>query len=567
MGRTAVRRPRGTTSTEVVRLREEVARERASFEWLSESIAELERQVNDAGWQRLIAQSNTEFTPDGLRQIREICRLYTLKNPLLRRGVALRTAYVWGQGVAISARANGKQTGQQDVNSVIQSFLDARGNQRAFVSQSAREALERTLATDGEIAIVLFTTPSTGAVQVRTFGADEIAEIRCNPEDMTEPWYYKRSWSSTSYDASGTPVTSTVERWYPAVDYRPRIRPAEFNGVSVAWDSPMIHVKVNGLGNWTRGVPDVYAAVDWTRAYKEFLESWATLMKSLARYAWRAKAPASARAAARTALAATPTLDAAGNPAATGATAILSPDAQLEAISKSGATLDADSGRPLATMVASALDLPVTMLLADPGQTGARATAETLDQPTELVMGMRRSMWGDVLHRICQHVITESVRAPRGALKGKIEPDPYGGEIVTLDGDTDQTVDVDWPSLDDIDVSVLVKAITDASGTGTMRPQDVLRMLLTALGVKDVDSIIDEMLDDDGKFIWPEPPGSTGTRASDAAAIGEDPAAVDGGPMGGDAPDMPDDAEPATGGDRAVDGEDQIDPADEEPKP
>jgi hypothetical protein len=73
------------------------------------------------------------------------------------------------------------------------------------------------------------------------------------------------------------------------------------------------------------------------------------------------------------------------------ATAVMSPDATMAPMHSSGATIDSGSGKPLAGMVAAALDVPITMLLADPGVTGARATAETLDKPLELTTGSRRS--------------------------------------------------------------------------------------------------------------------------------------------------------------------------------
>jgi hypothetical protein len=519
----------------VVKLREELRVERDNMTLLRESVAALELQLQDPGWQRMVTTANEEFTADGLRRLREVCRLYAIKNPLIKRAVNLRSAYVWGGGVQVTARATGKAAtdGEQDVNTVIQAFLGSRGNLRSFTGQQARERLERQLATDGEIPIVLFTRPVTGTVQVRTFSADEIAEIRTNPEDSSEPWFYLRRWASTSWNPAGTPVTATVERWYPHLDYRPKSRPAAFGGVMVAWDSPMLHVTVNGLPGWHRGLPDVYAAVDWAKAYKEFLEQWALLMKSLSRYAWRAKTPTAARAATRAALAAAPSTDRYDptRPLNTGATVNLSPDAELEAISKSGATIDADSGRPLATMVASAVDLPVTMLLADPGQTGARATAETLDRPTELGMDLRRGLHASVLRRICEHVISSSVRAPRGALTGTIIMED-GEETVTLDGDTDQTIDITWPDLDEVDPATTIKGIVEASSTGTMPPEIVLRLLLTTLGVTDPDTIIEELVDDDGEFQWPSTPGGTGLDALAALAQGRDPAAVGTGPMG-----------------------------------
>jgi hypothetical protein len=541
---------------DITALREELRAERDSVELLRESMAALELQLHDPGWQRLAAAANLEFTAEGLCRLREICRLYAVKSPLIKRAVELRAAYVWGEGVQVSARATGKSAdaGEQDVNAVIQEFLAGRGNVRCLTGQQARERLERRLAVDGEIPILLTSDPATGRVRARIFSADEIVDIRCDPDDAERPWYYLRRRAVTSWDAAGTPVMSTEERWHPHLDHRPLLRPAAFGPVPVDWSSPILHVAVNGLPGWHRGLPDVYAAVDWAKAYKEFLEQWALLMKSLSRYAWRAKAPAAARAATRSALAAAPPVDRHDptRPLATGATVSLSPGAELEAISKTGATIDADSGRPLATMAASAVSLPVTMLLADPGQTGARATAETLDRPTELCMSLRRGLHAAVIRRICEHVIAESVRAPRGALRGTITVID-GEEAVTLDGGTDQTVDITWPDLDEADPAATVKSIVDASSTGVMPPEIVLRLLLAALGVADPDGIIGELIDDDGEFQWPSTPagGGAGLAALAALAQGQDPAAAGGGPMGApaDTPAEPDDppaGEPAS---------------------
>ena len=100
------RTPRTATRRDpIAALREELHAERSTVELLQESVATLERQLADGGWLRLIAHATQEFTPEGLRRLREICRLYSLKNPLIKRAVNLRAAYVWGSGVQISARA------------------------------------------------------------------------------------------------------------------------------------------------------------------------------------------------------------------------------------------------------------------------------------------------------------------------------------------------------------------------------------------------------------------------------------------------------------------------------
>lgn len=505
--RTRTRRRSSETAPSTELVKKQLQQRDDTIDLLQESLNDLERSLNDPGWVRMNAQFEREFSSEGLRQMRAICRVFATAHPLIKRGLSLRTAYVWAQGVEITARANGKQRREQDVQAVVAGFLGDPGNERAFTGGAARERLERCLGTDGEFFPVLFTKPTTGQVQVRVVGADDIVDIICNPQDRSEPWYYRRRWIQTVLNADGETVDKQMEQFHPAADYKPAPgkRPKKFGQIPVVWDAPMMHVKVNDLEGWQRGVPDAYAAVDWARAYKEFLEDWARLVKSLSRFAWRLTAKGSQRTQARTRLAAAPT-DAAGRVSEVGNVAIIPPEQQLDAIPKSGATIDSESGKPLAAMIAAALDIPLTMLLADPGQTGARAVAETLDQPTELAMGQRRNLWADVYRRILTFAITEAVRAVDGPLKGKIEQDVYGRETVKLNGNTTADIQIDFPDMD-ADPAAIIKSVVEAASTGTLPPEEVARLLLTALGVKDVETLIEALTDDDGNFLWPQGPG------------------------------------------------------------
>ncbi|MBM0235950.1 hypothetical protein JNW88_00410 [Micromonospora sp. ATA32] len=546
VGTTIAKRLGFVPAAEVDELRRDVAVANANTGLVAESLTDLERQMAEPGWVRFAHLTEMEFSATGLIQMRAICRLMSIANPLVKRGLNLRSAYVWGQGVEITARANGQGSdGEQDVQAVVSAFLNDDGNMRAVTGAAARDRLEHALGTDGDLFIAHFTRPLTGQVQVRVIAADEITEVISNPEDSSEPWFYRRVWHVNAIDQqSGIVSPQQQERLYPCVDYRPRVRPRKLGLVDIAWDTPLLHVDVNRPQGWKRGVPDAYAAIPWARAYKEFLESWAGLMHSLARFAWRLTAKGNTKAQAQARLAQAPQRDpATGRALDVGATAITPTDATLEAIPKSGATIDAESGRPLAMMVAAALDVPVTMLLSDPGQTGARAVAETLDQPTELAMGQRRDLWAAAYQRILRYVITEAVRAPQGPLQGVIKRDPWTGqETVTLAGDTDQTIDVVFPDLDDADVAKVVQAIKAAADTGTVPPEVVLRLLLTALGVRDADTIVEAMVED-GDFQWPTgPPLGGGQSAADLQRAGQDPAGAGPGPM---TPDDPaDDGDP-----------------------
>lgn len=487
---------------------------------LRESVTELEQRLSDPGWQRFAVLTEAEFTDEGRRQMRAVCRLASVANPLLKRGLSLRSAYVHGQGMQVTARANGTEgTGEQDVQAVVNEHVDDDGNQRAWYGAAARDRLERTLGTDGELYACLFTRPMTGDVQIRVVLADEITEIICNPDDRTEPWLYRRVWCETRYTgADGVPQQTTREQFHPAVGYRPAARAKRLGTVDIAWDAPILHVDVNRPEHWQHGIPDVYAAINWARAYKTYLEQWATLMSALSRYAWRTTASGSKQAKqVRAAVAASsPYRPETADPSHIGQMVVTGQGDTLEAIPKSGATIDSESGRPLAMMVASALDLPVTMLLGDPGQTGARAVAETLDQPTELAMKQRREVWRAADLRILRYVLAESVRAPRGALKGTIRRDTFRDrELFDLAGDTDPTIDIFFPDLDDVDAKDVVEAVARAAETKVLPPEVTLRLLLAALGVRNVDTIVEDMIDEDGLFIWPEAPPVDSEPADD----------------------------------------------------
>lgn len=480
-------------------------------EELRESFADLQLAMEDKGWLALSVNAAQQFTRDGLARAAGLCRILAVSNPLVKRGLALRHAYVWGQGVEISA-AN------EDVQALITAFND--DSVQSLTGSQAREELERALGTDGNVFLALFTNPLTGRVKPRSIPFEEIAEVVCNPDDRDEPWFYLRRWSSFELDQMGRRHSIRSEAYYPAVGYRPRTRWKFIDDVEVMWDAPMIHVSVNRLDGWDFGVGDTYAVMPWARAYKEFLGDWARLTKSLSRYTWRVTSESKSKAT----KAALEARRVAG--VDDGDTAVMA-GSKLEAISKSGATIDAESGKPLAGMIAAGLGLPLTMLLADPGQTGARAVAETLDEPTRLEMQGRRDLWGYVLKRVYDYVIDQAIKAPRGPLTGSVVWDAdLDREVITLagDDDADRTVTIDWPSLKKADIKTVVDAIVAADGTEKVPPLTIARLLLVALGVEDIDEALSELTDEDGN--WIDPQASAGDRAVDAFLDGEDPAAA-----------------------------------------
>ena len=508
---------------QVAQLTEQLAATENVVELLQESLADIELAYEDRGWERLSYDATRDFSSATRKKLRDLCRTMAIVNPLIKRGLGLRKAYVWGQGLSVTVRDQSDDG--QDVSAVVQAFLDDPGTIKTFSGSQAHEEMEQALYTDGEAAAALFTDRLTGKVQLRWINPDEITDIITDPGDAVTHWYYRREFQERRIDTTGRLVSVLATEWYPAYGFDPIQKPASINGDPVYWDSPVRLVSVNRPnGAGSRGIPDCFAAIAWARAYKDFLEQWAVLMKALARFAWQKKTRGDKVKDAAAKIATRPAADPrGGNPAGVGATAVNGPNDYLEAIPKTGATIDADSGRPLAAMAATALEVPVTVLLGDPGITGARAVAETLDQPTELAMQLRRDLWRQFILDVLNYVIDWAVRAPQGPLKGRVRREGDRVIVDLPDGD-DRTIDITYPEFDSTPVDVLVKAVTEAAASDLLPPLVLARLLAEALKVGDVDEVLDQLTDDDGNFV---PPGANaGQTAADAFRRGKDPAAA-----------------------------------------
>jgi hypothetical protein len=511
-----------SAATDVVVSRDELASLEHHIETLEEALIDARQLLSaeDAGWASLTGQTGETITVESIRATSRVARVMALADPLIRRGVNLRCSYVWGGGVTIAAAQ--EKGAEQDVNAVVQAFLDDDANAKSFSSAQAREELERSLATDGNVFHSLVTSPLTGRVQVRKIPFSQVVDIITNPEDSDEVWFYKREWTATALqtDAFGfTRTTSGVQtRLYPDVGFFPPTRDRFVDGITVEWDKPVVHTLVNRPGESQWGTPDVLAALPWARGYKSFLEDWAALVKALSQFAFKATSRTKAGAAAARTRLTTPPVDGEGR---VGATIMTAEGQSFEAIGKSGATIDSQSGRPLAAMAAAGLDTPVTMLLSDPGVTGARATAETLDEPLKNTINGRRAVHTSMLRTIVGHVIRSAVKAPQGPLKGTVIRDPATGrEVVRLAGEQTFGVTVDWPSLEKISLKDLMDAIKAADDLGKLPPLVIARLALVALDVDDVDEALSELVDGDGNFIYPD--DAAAARAQQAAVAAGD---------------------------------------------
>ena len=466
---------------------------------LAERLAALELALDSVDWRLLTAQSEHEFSRDGLRQVTELARIMYLKNPLIRRGVSVKRLYVWGGGVSVMATT-------PEIQEVLDAFHDDERNRAELTSHQAHGAKEIELQTDANLFFVFFTNLASGAVRVRSIPFNQIEDVICNPDDAKEPWFYRRVWSERRVNlADGAENVVTQAAYYPDWLYTPQARPARIGSVPVQWDSPVYHVKVGGFSDWKFGLSEIYDAIDWARAYKEFLEDWASIVRAYRRFAFQLTTTGgkSGIAAAKSKLSTTLGSGGVGgesNPApVVGSTFISGEGTNITPVRTSGATVSAEDGRRLLLMVAASFGLPETFF--GDASVGTLATAKSLDRPTELAMQDRRTFWGDVFQRVYEFVLRAALKAPGHPLRslGRVVSDTDGDEVterIEWNEGVDATILIDWPPLLEADATASVSAIVSAATldgkplAGTFDLPTVARMLLVALGDEDVDATV-----------------------------------------------------------------------------
>lgn len=477
--------------------------EHSNNELLQERIAELELALDDVGYER-IGDSNfdKQFTKASIDKIAAMARVYWLKNPLIKRAVATQANYVFGQGVDVVAA-------DEDVQTVVDAFMEDSKNRAELTGEQAMLTKETELQVTSNLFFTFFTDPLNGATRVRTIPLSEITRIIYNPDDSKEPWYYYRQWQQPK--EAGSQKYEMHQAMYPDINYMPKGGlPKHFNGIEVMALNPVYHVKTNCLSDMEYGVSEIYAAIDWAKAYKDFLEDWYTIVKSLSKFAWKATSKSGATGMAQAKQVLEGAINGGSNPMNSdlpGQAAqvwMSSDNFDIAPMPKSGATVAVDDGRRALLMVCAATGI-YEHYFGDPS-TGNLATAKAMEQPMLLMFQERQELWTDVFNTILGYVINQSALKPGGKLRGVMSFNDYGESYVDM-GDTDRSVDVKFPPILQEDVNeridAIVKSVTLSGQTpaNTIDLKTATTQMLTALG-EDTD-IVDKLFPEDPKS-WDE---------------------------------------------------------------
>ncbi len=483
---------------------------------------DIELALQNVEWRREINLSWLEFSRWGIQQIILISRLHYIKNPWIQKGINTVAAYVFGRGVEV-------MSDDDDANDVLQDFFQ---RNKSVLGQAALSDLQKRLFYDGQVFFCFFPDKTaTGKTTVRTIDATEIFEIVTDPDDTDQPWFYHRKWSVKIFNEStgGYSMTDSREAYYPALSWVPDGKQKAqdtINGHPVMWDTPVLHHKGGtGISKWHFDCPKVYAALDWAKSGRRWLEACATVRQALSQIALTLttkggqQALEGAKQQLGTTVGPTSPLWDKNPPAVAGGIFASGPGTTLAAFNSSGAGGNPSDVAEYRTMVACVFEIPPTFL--GDMETANLATATTLDRPTELAMLEKQERWREVLVTIATYVLNVDQTAQSGKLKeaGKgayrvVELRRVtlanGARVyVKLDEAARKTakeipVKVIFPAIREGDMPTIVKAISDAMTLGNTQGQVVgidekvgVQALLEQIpGVENAGEIVDEMYPD-----------------------------------------------------------------------
>lgn len=472
------------------------------------AFGDIELALQNVEWRREVNMSWLEFSRWGIQQIMLISRLYYIKNPIIRRLIDVAAAYVFARGVEVTSS-------DLDANEVLKDFFT---RNRKTLGRIALAKHERRKYYDGNLFFALFAdTQDKGLVECRLIDATEIQEIECDPEDAEKIWFYKRSWTQRVFNQqTGAHDTTTVHRYYPALDYDPDVKVKVINGVDVMWDCRIHHRKTGEVASWTFGCPMIYPALDWARAARRFLESCLTVRQALAQIAMTLttkggqQALEGAKQQLQTNVSVGSSLWDTNPPAVQGSTFASGPGTKLEAFNTKGAGGDPEEVRQYKLMCCMVVGVPETFL--SDMNTSNLATATSLDRPTELNFIEKQEAWREDLLIIAEYVLSVS----KGAASGKLR-EALGEKQVTIreatrrqkpngqwvyEATPEKTLDIElrvnFPNIVEGDVALLVKSTVEAMTLGNLSGTVVgideragVRLLYDQLGIEDGDELIE----------------------------------------------------------------------------
>ena len=405
-------------------------------------------KLEDAGWINL-STMGANVIPSAQRIITvKEARLYSLKDPLGRRAVALMTDYSFGPGVTWNMK-------DEPAKKLLETFWDAPINKPLLSAKGQRKSSNKLLV-DGEIFLAVF-LGSSGQATIRRIDPLEIVEFITDPDDIENVRYYKREWT----DVQGSPHTNIYCSFANVKDEVCK----DSLGTSVQKndDALVYHLAINDLGQ--RGNSYLMPVLEWIKLYRKFLASRVAIMLALAKFAWKAKVKGGQ--------AAVDTMKAKlhEEEVKAGSTEVENEGVDLQPIkTESGAAAAYQDGRQLKLQISAGTGWPEQYF--GDISIGNLATAKTVELPVQKMCESYQAIWQGAYEDIFQLILTHN----------KVTEDK-------------QYVDMDFPVISEEMAAAMAQSMSLLCQTFPQFADsiDVQQRALMILGIQNANEVLEQL--------------------------------------------------------------------------
>lgn len=367
----------------------------AGTQVLSEALQNVMAMIGreDEGWELFLGGNRDDdggLTLDELKKWEKKLQEFEAANAWGKRGLSLRDSYInqdpiQYEGIPTESRGKG-------VN--VQEKIDHPVNQRAFFGRAARRRCEGRLYHSG-IALWI------GDDKTKLLEAIPLSEITGVLEDRDHSdiiWAYRREWTRRGVDGKAIPM----KRWYFVDAYKHEqtdvvtisgggSEKPETEEVEKGFTAFDMHA--NSVEGWKFGIPDALAAHIWAEIAKGLYMDGVDVSEAMASIAYKATA-GTAKAGQNAGLQFASAQGAAQ-------TAVVGGASDLVAMNSAKSGYSFSTIREVVALIATAIDVSVIHLTANPGDAGSSyGASQTLDLPTRLAMTTRRDEHIEVYTRI-----------------------------------------------------------------------------------------------------------------------------------------------------------------------
>ncbi|MEN6440909.1 MAG: hypothetical protein ABFD97_20255 [Syntrophobacter sp.] len=465
------------------KLEKQQAREQGQLESMREELTLAQRQIEDMQSRKISDLGRGSGDIQEFQRIALVKRARDAfrKDPNISRAVRFIADFTFGKGISYRA-----------TNPLVQECLDLFWtdpyNREELTCTEALLNRAAELVIAGEIFLVFFDGEET--VSVRSFNTEEIGDIIHSPDDYRQVRWYRRSSWNQEYDFR----SDTWGMGMPKVKYWPDWKYRTWNAdTQVPEDKRgtglVYHMPIETLFGAKRGISYLCPALDWARAYKEFMEDRVSLNRSLATFAWNRKVKGGAADVAAT----TGLYRTNANGQKTGGVGQVyssNEGIDFEPIkTDSGAGNARDDGYQLKLQICAAVGI-MNHYFGDASQSNL-ATARSMELPQIRFFDSWQQRWTDTFKDIASLILERAVA--RGMLKiPGVTLHPIRG-LVAKDR-ADLYVDIDFPVISWLDVLNYVQAIEASQ----MTTEQKLRLELVAFGFNNIDAELEAWRENSG---------------------------------------------------------------------